>query len=122
VLLDAPCSGLGVLRRRPDARWRVQPNDVRDLAALQRLLLAAAARAVKPGGRLVYAVCTLSQEETLDIDEWARTELPAFEAVTPPAAPWRRLGRGALLLPSDAHTDGMYVLSLQRLSAVASDA
>jgi len=122
VLLDAPCSGLGVLRRRPDARWRVQASDVRDLSALQRVLLAAAARAVKPGGRLVYAVCTLSKEETLDIDEWARSELSEFEAESPPGAPWRRLGRGALLLPSDAHTDGMFVLSLKRLSPVASDA
>jgi 16S rRNA (cytosine967-C5)-methyltransferase len=77
---------------------------------------------VKPGGRLVYAVCTLSREETLDIDDWARAELPEFEAEAPPAAPWRRLGRGALLLPSDAHTDGMFVLSLQRRPPVASDA
>ena len=114
VLLDAPCSGLGVLRRRPDARWRVEPTDVRDLAALQRVLLAAAADAVRPGGRLVYAVCTLSKEETLGIDEWARTELPDFVAEPPPGAPWRRFGRGALLLPSDAQTDGMFVLSLNR--------
>jgi 16S rRNA (cytosine967-C5)-methyltransferase len=114
VLLDAPCSGLGVLRRRPDARWRVQPNDVRDLSALQRVLLEAAARAVKPGGRLVYAVCTLSREETLDIDAWATTALPDFAAEPAPPAPWRRYGRGAILLPSDAQTDGMFVLSLTR--------
>jgi 16S rRNA (cytosine967-C5)-methyltransferase len=114
VLLDAPCSGLGVLRRRPDARWRVEPADVHDLAALQRELLVAAADAVRPGGRLVYAVCTLSKEETLGVDEWARSELPGFVAEPPPAAPWRPFGRGALLLPSDAHTDGMFVLSLTR--------
>jgi 16S rRNA (cytosine967-C5)-methyltransferase len=114
VLLDAPCSGLGVLRRRPDARWRVQPNDVVDLAALQKVLLEAAARAVKPGGRLVYSVCTLSKEETLDIDAWARTHLSEFDAEPAPPAPWRRFGRGALLLPSDAQTDGMFVLSLTR--------
>jgi 16S rRNA (cytosine967-C5)-methyltransferase len=114
VLLDAPCSGLGVLRRRPDARWRVQPNDVRDLSALQRVLLEAAARAVKPGGRLVYAVCTLSREETLDIDAWATTALSDFAAEPAPPAPWRRYGRGAILLPSDAQTDGMFVLSLTR--------
>jgi 16S rRNA (cytosine967-C5)-methyltransferase len=114
VLLDAPCSGLGVLRRRPDARWRVQPDDIRDLAALQKLLLAAAARAVKPGGRLVYAVCTLSKDETLDIDTWAREHLADFDANPAPPAPWRRFGRGGILLPSDAHTDGMFVLSLTR--------
>ncbi len=119
VLLDAPCSGLGVLRRRPDARWRVQPDDVRDLAALQKVLLEAAARAVKPGGRLVYAVCTLSREETIDIDTWAQGHLPDFDAEPAPPVPWRRFGRGAILLPSDAQTDGMFVLCLRRSSGSA---
>ncbi len=114
VLLDAPCSGLGVLRRRPDARWRIQPGDVDDLAGLQRNLLAAAARAVKPGGRLVYSVCTLTRTETLDIDEWAKGELPELHAIDPPGPPWRPYGRGAILLPSDAHSDGMFVLVLKR--------
>jgi 16S rRNA (cytosine967-C5)-methyltransferase len=114
VLLDAPCSGLGVLRRRPDARWRIQPADVRELAALQCMLLAAAARAVRSGGCLVYAVCTLSNEETLGVDEWARANLADFAAPAPPASPWRPHGRGALLLPSDAQTDGMFVLRLVR--------
>jgi len=114
VLLDAPCSGLGVLRRRPDARWRVRPSDVNDLAALQRVLMAAAAHAVRPGGRLVYSVCTLSPLETIAIDAWAASELPAFAALPPPGAPWRPHGRGAILLPSDARTDGMFVLVLQR--------
>jgi 16S rRNA (cytosine967-C5)-methyltransferase len=114
VLLDAPCSGLGVLRRRPDARWRVKPADVRDLAALQCALLEAAARAVRPGGCLVYAVCTLTNEETVGIDEWARDKLADFVATTRPASPWRPHGRGAILLPSDAQTDGMFVLRLVR--------
>ena len=113
VLLDAPCSGLGVLRRRPDARWRLRPEDVRDLAALQRTLLRAAASAVKPGGRLVYAVCTLTAEETSAIDEFAEHELRGFVAEAAPAAPWRALGRGAILLPHDAGSDGMYVLTLR---------
>jgi 16S rRNA (cytosine967-C5)-methyltransferase len=119
VLLDAPCTGLGVLRRRPDARWRVLPGDVRDLASLQQVLLSAAADAVRPGGRLVYAVCTLSKEETVDIDEWARAHLPEFIAEPPPPAPWRARGRGAILLPSDARTDGMFVLNLTRGTASA---
>jgi 16S rRNA (cytosine967-C5)-methyltransferase len=116
VLLDAPCTGLGVLRRRPDARWRLDPAAVGSLAALQCELLAAAARVVKPGGLLVYAVCTFSDEETLGIDAWATEHLPDFRALTPPDAPWRRHGRGALLLPSDADTDGMFVLLLQLAS------
>jgi 16S rRNA (cytosine967-C5)-methyltransferase len=114
VLLDAPCSGLGVLRRRPDARWRVRPTDVTALAALQREMLRAAADAVRPGGRLVYAVCTLTSAETRDVDSWAESTLGEFTAAPPPGPPWRPHGRGALLVPSDLRTDGMFVLVLER--------
>ena len=64
VLVDAPCSGLGVLRRNPEARWRLQPADVTVLAERQAMILTQAAALVIPGGRLVYAVCTLTPEET----------------------------------------------------------
>ncbi|MDQ1533600.1 MAG: rRNA (cytosine967-C5)-methyltransferase, partial [Actinomycetota bacterium] len=114
VLVDAPCTGLGVLRRRPDARWRVDPAAVDTLATLQRTLLAAAADAVRPGGVLVYAVCTFSDAETIRVDAWAGKHLAGFNALDPPGSPWRPHGRGALLLPSDADTDGMFVLVLQR--------
>jgi 16S rRNA (cytosine967-C5)-methyltransferase len=114
VLLDAPCSGLGVLRRRPEARWRMQPAQVEQLAALQRTLLARAATMVRPGGRLVYSVCTVTRAETLDIDEWAALELTELTPVARLDAPWRAHGRGALLLPHDAGTDGMFVLVLER--------
>jgi 16S rRNA (cytosine967-C5)-methyltransferase len=113
VLLDAPCSGIGVLRRRADARWRLQPDAIDELAALQRELLVAAAALVRPGGVLLYSVCTVTAAETVSVDEWARDVLPQFHALEPPGAPWRRHGRGALLLPQDAGTDGMYVLALE---------
>jgi 16S rRNA (cytosine967-C5)-methyltransferase len=114
VLLDAPCSGLGVLRRRPEARWRLEEAAVTELAALQRELLAAAATLVRPGGRLVYSVCTLTRAETTAVDEWAETTLPDLLAEPAPGPPWRPWGRGALLLPPVAGTDGMYVLVLTR--------
>ena len=114
VLLDAPCSGLGVLRRRPEARWRIEPEAVEQLAVLQRELLLAAAAMVRPGGRLVYSVCTLTSAETVGVDEWASAQLPELVAEPPPGDPWRPWGRGALLLPSVADTDGMYVLVLGR--------
>jgi 16S rRNA (cytosine967-C5)-methyltransferase len=114
VLLDAPCSGIGVLRRRADARWRLEPAAITELAVLQRELLAAAAPLVRPGGVLVYSVCTLTAEETLAVDEWAATTLTGFEAQPPPGAPWNPHGRGALLLPQAAGTDGMFVLVLRR--------
>lgn len=67
VLVDAPCSGLGVLRRRPDARWRIDAEAPDRLAALQVQLLQAAATLVAPGGLLAYSVCTLTEAETDDV-------------------------------------------------------
>ncbi len=114
VLVDAPCSGLGVLRRRPDARWRVRPGDVGRLAGLQRRLLSASASLVAPGGLLAYSVCTLTLDETVAIDDWLGGCLPAWEPVPGPPAPWEPLGRGTLVLPQAAGTDGMYLLVLRR--------
>lgn len=114
VLVDAPCTGLGVLGRRADARFRVAPSDVEPLAALQRELLRAAGQLVRSGGVVVYSVCTLTGEETIGIDEWTARALPELVATTRPGPPWRPRGRGALLLPQDAGTDGMYVLRLVR--------
>jgi 16S rRNA (cytosine967-C5)-methyltransferase len=116
VLLDAPCSGLGVLRRRPEARWRLSPSDIDRLAALQRELLAVAVERLRPGGRLAYCVCTLTREETTDIDGWIATTYPALtpEPGALPGPPWRPHGRGALLLPNAAATDGMFLLLFTR--------
>jgi 16S rRNA (cytosine967-C5)-methyltransferase len=110
VLVDAPCSGLGALRRRPDARWRIQPGDVDDLAMLQRELVEAAFDLVRPGGVVVYAACTLTAAEGPDVADRIAEQVPGVGWIAPPPAPWRPLGRGALLLPQAAGTDGMYVL------------
>lgn len=112
VVVDAPCTGLGVLHRRPDARWRRLPADVTRLATLQRELLAAAVDLLRPGATLVYSVCTLTAEETLGVDAWLQTALPALTPSDPPGPPWRPHGRGALLLPQAAGTDGMFLLRL----------
>ena len=112
VLLDAPCSGIGVLRRRPDARWRLEPDAITDLAVLQRALLAAAAPLVRPGGVLVYSVCTLTTAETVASRRVGAGAAPGFAPMPPPRAPWTPHGRGALLLPQAAGTDGMFVLLL----------
>ena len=113
VLVDAPCSGLGVLRRRPEARWRLEARTIDQLARIQPHLVEAAARVVRPGGMLVYSVCTLTNAETVAVDEWAQAALPGFTAIDPPPPPWNSVGRGARLLPSAAGTDGMYILRLQ---------
>lgn len=107
VLIDAPCTGLGALRRRPDARWRVTPADVVGLAALQRRILAASAPLVRPGGRLVYSVCTLTAAESID-----HPVPPGFEVDDRPPGEgqWRPYGHGWRVLPQDADTDGMVLL------------
>ena len=105
-------------RRRPEARWRLEPADIERLATLQRVLFSAAVAQLRPGGLLAYCVCTLTREETLEIDEWVARDFPALVPATAPVTgqPWRAHGRGALLLPSDAGTDGMFLLLLQALA------
>ena len=100
VLLDAPCTGLGTGRRRPEVRWRRDVDDVAALADLQRRLLAAAAERVAPGGRLVYAVCTWTADETEAV-------------VTDPPAPLT-LRATRQLWPDTDDTDGMFVAVLDR--------
>ena len=114
VLVDAPCSGLGVLRRRPDARWRIQASDLPELAALQRRLLEAAATLARPGATVAYSVCTLTALETVDVDAWLAEAHPELVALPPPGEPWRPAGRGAQLLPQATGTDGMFLLLLRR--------
>lgn len=111
VLVDAPCSGLGALRRRPDARWRIEPADVERLAALQARMLAEAARVVRPGGAVVYSVCTLTDAETVAVDTGAPETL--VPAALP--SPWRPRGRGGQLLPHDDDGDGMFAVLYHRI-------
>lgn len=117
VLVDAPCSGLGVLRRRPDARWRAEPAAIDRLATLQRELVAAGADLVRPGGTLTYSACTMTDEETIGVDRSlaaSRPELVPEPIDGLPGAGWRPHGRGAILLPQAAGTDGMFLLRVRR--------
>lgn len=111
VLIDAPCSGLGALRRRPDARWRVEPSDIAELADLQRKILKASAALVRPGGRLVYSVCTLTASESIE-----HPVPEGFEVVTDelPEGTWQPFGHGWRVLPHEADTDGMVVIRYRR--------
>jgi 16S rRNA (cytosine967-C5)-methyltransferase len=122
VLVDAPCSGIGSWRRNPDARWRLSPGDVPALVALQRRLLRAAARALRPGGRLLYAVCTWLPRETAEQVRWLLEAEPALR-VTPLDAVWPRVldgpcppaPDGALRLTPARHgTDGFFLALFER--------
>jgi 16S rRNA (cytosine967-C5)-methyltransferase len=107
VLVDAPCSGLGSLRRRPDARWRLDAGVPERLATLQQALLAAAAPLVRPGGVLVYSVCTLTTVETVTVAEAFGHTHPRWSTESVSNDPWRPWASGAILLPQVAGTDGM---------------
>jgi 16S rRNA (cytosine967-C5)-methyltransferase len=105
VLLDAPCTGLGTGRRRPEVRWRRTPGDASELAELQAHLLARAAERVAPGGSLTYAVCTWTAAET---DEVVDAVEPGLRA-----AGFEPTSRQQLL-PDRDDTDGMYVATWVR--------
>ncbi len=102
ILLDAPCTGLGTVRRRPEIKSRLDPGDPVRMAELQRALVAASLPLLRPGGCLVYSVCTVFPEETIDI---ARE----FGGRPPPNLPGRTWGDGMLLGPHLTDTDGMYI-------------
>lgn len=122
VLVDAPCSGLGSLRRRPDARWRIRSGDIDRLADLQFGLIEAAVPMLRPGGRLVYSVCTLTDAESIHVDAVVQRQLPELAALTEPfsfsdaGSPWEAFGRGGRLLPDRFDGDGMAAFVYRRES------
>jgi 16S rRNA (cytosine967-C5)-methyltransferase len=121
VLVDAPCSGLGTLRRNPDARWRIGSGDPARLAEVQAAILRNAAAVVKPGGSLVYSTCTLLPEENESIVEGFLKRNPDFGLVSGdriPAEVRVVIGNDGCLhcLPQRHDTDGFFAARLERLS------
>ncbi len=103
ALVDVPCSNTGVLARRVESRWRLSPEKLGELAALQARLLASAAAVVRPGGRLVYSTCSLEPEENEQV----------IERFCAARGDWR-LAESRLILPSETADDGGFVALLQR--------
>ncbi len=119
VLVDAPCTGLGSLRRRPESRWRKQPSDLPPLTKLQRELLTAALRAVRPGGLVAYVTCSPHPVETrLAVDEALKrgqsAELIDARAAFPAAMPGLGDGPTVQLWPHRHGTDAMFLALLRR--------
>jgi 16S rRNA (cytosine967-C5)-methyltransferase len=117
VLVDAPCSGSGAWRRHPDARWRLQPADVERFSGLQRAILQRYAVGVKPGGRLVYATCSIFAAENEQVAEAFLSEAPAFRAEPLTGVPPQALDAvGRLRVLPDTHgTDGFFAASFRRV-------
>jgi 16S rRNA (cytosine967-C5)-methyltransferase len=107
VLLDAPCTGLGTLRRRPEIAMRLAPGADRKMANRQATMLAEAWRMTKPGGKIIYSVCTLFAAETVEV-------VAPYETYPPSHLPGRKWGGGLLLAPHLTATDGMFVAVIPR--------
>jgi 16S rRNA (cytosine967-C5)-methyltransferase len=116
VLVDAPCSGLGIIGRQPEARWRKDPGDPVRLAPLQSAILAASAQRLKPGGTLVYAVCSTDERESEGVletflahgDEFVRMPLPErYAEFATPAGDVR-------FAPGIAGRDGFFIARVTR--------
>lgn len=119
VLIDAPCSGLGTLRRNPDLKWRQTPESVAELAVKQASILASAARLVKPGGRLVYATCSLLAAENEAVVEAFMAAHPEFKLVPAHKALAEQqidlnTGDYLSLWPHQHMTDGFFAAVLER--------
>jgi 16S rRNA (cytosine967-C5)-methyltransferase len=108
VLVDPPCSGLGTLQSRPDLRWHASPERIAELAPLQARILRAGAHATRPGGTLVYSVCTISRAESEDVVEDFLREQTDFEPTGEGENRYRRL------TPARDGTDGFFIATLRR--------
>ncbi len=117
VLVDAPCSGVGTWQKNPHARWTTDLRDVQELCAIQKRLLAHAAPGVKPGGKLIYAVCTLTRSETTEVAADFNSKFAAeFEPLELPGENYGRLPTTATLTiwPQDLGGNGMFIAGWRR--------
>ncbi len=127
VLVDAPCSGLGTLRRNPDLKWRQSPQSIEELKAKQAAILRSAARLAKPGGRLVYATCSLLREENEDIVDAFLAADPDFRQldcaqILREAGVALDTGLFLRLIPHLHGTDGFFAAALERAGNTRSGA
>ncbi len=117
VLVDAPCTGLGTLRRHPDIKWRLRPDDLRQLSGIQLALLRAAVTLCNNGGLIVYSVCTFTREETEDVAK-AVIEDGGVELEDGPdwMGAWKVKWGQYRILPQDEDLDGFYLMRLRKRS------
>ncbi|HZE72777.1 MAG TPA: 16S rRNA (cytosine(967)-C(5))-methyltransferase RsmB [Pyrinomonadaceae bacterium] len=115
VLVDAPCSGTGTLRRNPEIRWRISPADIEELSNRQKRLLHSAARAVKPGGRLVYSTCSVEIEENEAVTKEFLEGNSSFFRIQLPVDPELVTEAGAVRTwPHRRGTEGFFIAAFER--------
>lgn len=128
VLVDAPCTGTGTLRRNPDLKWRLTPSELERINAVQKSVLEEAAKLLKPEGRIVYATCSVLQRENQDVvnaflqahpdfELLNATDVLAKQGVTLPEFQKAEFGDFFVMLPHRHHTDGFFAAVLQKKKA-----
>ncbi len=114
ILIDAPCSGVGTWQRNPHARWTTTTNDVKELAEIQLQLLNHAAGALKSGGRLLYAVCTLTKSETTAIADAFTAAHPEFEPSPVFSSQLSALSSQLFIQPHEFNSNGMFIATWKK--------
>lgn len=119
VIADLPCSGLGVIGKKPDIKYKMEEQQLHDLAALQRDILRTVTRYVKPGGTMVYSTCTINKEENLNNAKWIASnfgfELESLDPYIPESMHSETTKQGYLqLLPGKHKTDGFFIAKLKK--------
>lgn len=118
VLVDAPCSGIGTWQRNPQARWTTTADDVRELSEIQRNLLANIAPSVKPGGKLIFSVCTLTRAETTEVAAAFNASQPDFEPLIFPEIQLSERtvadATAITIWPQDLGGNGMFIAGWRR--------
>ena len=118
VLVDAPCSGIGTWQRNPQARWTTEPKDVRELAEIQKKLLTNVAPCVKPGGKLIFSVCTLTRAESTEVVEHFNATHPDFEPLFWDAIKFQKRTvehvSQVMVWPDDLAGNGMFIAGWRR--------
>ena len=109
ILVDAPCSGTGTWQRNPHARWTTTGQDVKELAEIQQRILANAAPSLKPGGKLIYAVCTLTRRETIGVVNDFTSRFPDFEPLVE-----GEFRASRVIWPQDLGGNGMFIAGWRR--------
>ena len=122
VLVDAPCSALGLLYRKPDIKYTKEPEEIAQLSKTQKSILTACAEYVRPGGRLVYSTCTLSREENEENIAWFLKKFPQYReanlaAILPEQLMSRARGGSIQLFPHLDGIDGFFLAVLEREKA-----
>lgn len=117
ILVDAPCSGLGTWQRNPQSRWTTTAEDVRELSEVQKTLLSNASVSLKPGGRLIYSVCTLTKVETVEVMNAITQKFPELKLLefSNPASPSAQTASNLFLWPQEVQGNGMFICAWQKM-------